>query len=558
MIYCPALPSRQETNSMEVEKILRTVANETKNFYYQPNLRHVDDYELEDFAKNYGIRTQHGSLAFTSNVKDPSLPLTVYVGSKKDIVLKNLNPSQERILKNLSSTLTKVHHYAKKVPFMSIEKRMCSGEDFNFHCTLFTSLHKKESVRLLFLWSRSLFSPIKRRTLKLHTLCIPEWPAQQRQIIVFPEIGITYILGSDCFDDIRTSFLRMAMYFAKTKGILAFYGGFKLVTCFDDKGKKFKNYGMLFIGPPQTGKTTLLADNLMLSEKGGEVKIFQDDVIFVKKYDQVLGSERIFCVKTKGLESDLQPLLWRAALSRKTNFENVVIDHQGRLDFQDLTLTENGRALIQIQDLWQQQTAEDINLPPMEELDGIKMFLMTKLNTVLPPVCKLEPNQAAALFTLGESVADGSSANTIIRTPASNPYSIGSADEEAEGVLDFIENNKEKIEIYLLNTGSVGKSVNKESKTGKKKKSKPKKIEIHDLALICRAILKRNIRWEKSKYWQVFVPKAIENVNMEKYKLENFYTPGKIKETISGLRKERQKYLKAFPRLPARIKKAAI
>ncbi len=580
---------------MEAEKVLHTVENELKSFYYQPNLRHVDDYELEDFATNYGIRTQHGSLAFSSNVRCSSLPLTVYVGSK-EVTQKNLNSSQSEILKNLPSTLVKVHHYAKKVPFACVERQMCSnpaspnyreagGGDFSFHCTLFTSLYKKDSVRLPFLWGQSLFNLSQKRGLKLHLVCIPEWPAEQRQTIVFPEIGVTYVLGSDYLDEIRKGFLRMAMWFAKTNGMLALYGGAKLVTCFDEKDKRIKNYGALFIGPSGTGKTTHLADNLTLNGKEERVKIVQDDVVLIRKYSQILGIEKILWVRTGGLDSHLQPLLWRAVLNRKTNFENVIVDHQGRLDFQDFTLTNNGRALVQMQDLGQQANparsslsgagGEDVNLPSIDKLDGLKIFIMAKLNTVVPPVCKLESHQAVALFMLGESISDDcGDAQTrllstsrsdvtsekkdrqIVRTPASNPYLIGNAEEEAERLLNFIENSREKIETYLINTGSVGESQNKEC--GKKRKSKPKRIEIQDFHIIGKAIFKGNIKWEKSYYWHVLVPKTIGNAHLDKYKLENFYSSDKIKEAISKLRIERQKYLKSFPKLPTCIKKAVI
>ena len=539
---------------MEVEKILHTVANEIKSFYYQPNLRHVDDYELEDFATSYGIRTQHGNLAFSSGVRCSSLPLTVIIGGK-EVTQKNLNPSQIEILKNLPSTLVKVHHYARKVPFACVERKMCNNEDFNFHCTLFTSLHKKDSIRLSFMWGQSLFNLSPKRGLKLHLVCIPEWPAEQRQTIVFPEIGVTYVLGSDYFDEIRKGFLRMAMWFAKTNGILALHAGAKLVTCSDERDKKIKNLGALFVGPSGTGKTTHSADNLTLNGKGEKVRIVQDDVVLIRKNSQILGTEKVFWVRTDELDSHLQPLLWRAVLNRKTNLENVIVDHQGRLDFQDFTLTNNGRALVQIQDLGQQAN-EDINLPSMDKLDGFKIFIMAKLNTVVPPVCKLEPHQAVALFMLGESVSGERGDAQIVRTPASNPYLIGNAEEEAERLLNFIENNKEKIEIYLINTGSVGESPNKEG--GKKRKSRPKRIEIQDFPSICKAIFRGNIKWEKSRYWQILVPKTIEGVNLDKYKLENFYSPDKIKESISKLRMERQKYLRSFPKLPACIKKAVI
>jgi len=545
---------------MELDKVLHVAANEIRKFYYQPNLRHVDDYELEEFAANYGIRTQYGSLVFTSNVRSSSLPLTVYVGGK-GISHRNPTPVQSRILRELPQTLAKVQHYAKKVPFTCIEKRMCNNDDFNLHCALFTSLYKKESVRLPFFWGQSLFAAHKRRSLKLHLVCIPEWPASQRQIIVFPELGITYMLGSDYFEDIRDSFLRMGMYFAKTNGMQAIYGASKIITCYNTREKKSKNYAALFIGPSRVDKTFCLADNFSLSGKGENVKLLQDGVLFIRKYNQVFGTEKIFSVKVQELESYLHTMFYRAAFNRKTNFENVIIDHQGRLDFQDLTITDSGKAFIQVRDLARlnqpvftdENHSEDINISSIEKMDGLKIFIMTKMNSIVPPVCKLEPRQAAAVFMLGESVED----NKIHREPASNPYLVGNAEEEAEGFLNFLGNNRQKVEIYLLNTGSVGYSVNQKLK--KKRKSRPKKIETKDVLSVCEAIFREDIKWEKTRYWQVLVPKIKGNVNLKKYALENFYGADDIKKAVLHLRSERQEYLlKNFPKLSSYIKKAVI
>lgn len=540
---------------MELEKILHNVVNEIKDFYYQPNLRHIDDYELEDFATNYGVRTQHGSLAFSSTVKNPSLSQTVYVGGK-DITQRNLSPIQKEILNNLSSTLVKVHHYARKIPFSCVEKTICNNDKLNFHCTLLTSLYKKENVRLPFMWSKSVFDLSQKQGLKLHLICIPEWPSELRQTIVFPEIGVTYVLGSDHFDEVRKGFLRMAMWFAKTNGIFPLNASSKLVSCWEDKSERVKNYAALLIGPPGVGKTALSVDDMGLNNRIEQVKIFQNDVSLIRKYSQILGTERVLWVKTDEVDSHIQPTIWRSMLSKKTNFENVVIDHQGRIDFQDSTLTNNGRALIQIGDL--RQDSDDINLPPIEELDGLKIFLITKVNTVLPPVCKLENEQAVLFFLLGENLTDSyePGKKEIIRTPACNPYLIGHAEDDAEGLLNFIENNKDKTEVYLLNTGIIGESPNTEGI--KKNKSKPRNINIQELSLIMRNIFKGKVVWDKSRYWNFLVPRKIKNMNLDKYALENFYSADEIKKLVSEFRIERQKYLENFPKLPPCIKKVVI
>lgn len=538
---------------MEAEKILSLVSSEIKSFYYQPNLRHVNDSELVDYATNLGIRTQHGSLAFSSHIRSSSLPFTVYVGSDS-VTQKNLSLSQQRILANLPSTLEKVHHYMKKVPFVCLEKTMCNNEDFNPRCILFTSLYRKDSIRLPFLCGQSLFNLSNRPGPKLYLLCIPEWPLEERQTIVFPEIGATYILGSDCFSEMKRGFLRIAMWFAKEKKMLALWAGAKLVHIFDEKDNRIKNYGALFIGSPQTGKTIHVGDTLGLKGKGERTKVIQDEVVFVKQNRQVLGTEKVFWVRTHLLDSQIQPLFWRATLNRKTLFENVIVDHQGRLDFQDSTLTGDGRALLQIQDLIQDD--ENINFPPIDELDGLKIFILTKSNTVVPPVSLLNPAQAVALFILGESIESDSNGESLVRTPASNPLLIGEIEQEAEGFWNFIEYNREKIQMYLVNTGSVGKPVGPEC--GKKRKCRPKTIEISELSTIIRAIFKGSINWTKASHWEVSVPQTVENITMDQYKLENFYSTEEIKQLISQLRAERRKYLQRFPNLPSSIREAVI
>ena len=104
-----------------------------------------------------------------------------------------------------------------------------------------------------------------------------------------------------------------------------------------------------------------------------------------------------------GLEERTQPLLWRAATRPDAAMENITQDWRGKVDFEDETITGNGRGLIQMADLGE-AAARSINTPPLKKLDRLVFCFITRRHTVLPIVSRLAPEQAAAAFMLGESI----------------------------------------------------------------------------------------------------------------------------------------------------------
>ena len=85
---------------------------------------------------------------------------------------------------------------------------------------------------------------------------------------------------------------------------------------------------------------------------------------------------------------------------------------------------------------------------------------ITRRMTVLPLVSRLNPEQAAAAFMLGESVetsaGDPRRAGESVRVVGTNPFLIGSEADEGNWFYDFVKNNEDKVQCYLLNTGGVG------------------------------------------------------------------------------------------------------
>jgi phosphoenolpyruvate carboxykinase (ATP) len=340
----------QQIVEYDVEKLLREVLDTVKRLRYADNVDHPTPAKLRKTAEQYGVRTVYGNYNFVSSVKNRSAWLTVYVGSQK-VLQRQLNQRQREILRDAPKTVELVHEYLRKAPLVCVEMTMGDNPYFNPHCTLYVSVHRKEMVRLAYMVERTLF-PFRDGAPgpELYLVYVPEWQEKDRQILVFPEIGVTYVLGSDYYGEAKKGFLRMAMWAAKQEGMLGVHAGAKIVKAKDRMGK-IRRYSMILFGLSATGKTTHACHNHGLLDDGEGQEIVQDDVVFIRPDGSALGPERGFYLKTGYLDPKVQPIIFRAAISHNTIFENVMVDYLGNVHFDDETLTGNGRGIIQRDDL---------------------------------------------------------------------------------------------------------------------------------------------------------------------------------------------------------------
>jgi len=220
-------------------KELRTFV---ESMYNMPNVKHPSVEEIRKAAEQYGTKTKFGNYNFVSTVKNRSAGLTVYVGSPR-VSMEKLNPRQKEILKNLPKTMAEVREYINKAPFVCTERTMGDNPYFNPYCTLFVSTHRKEMVRLAHMINQTLFDPDKNaKGPGEYVVYIPEWQEKDRQILVFPEAGLTFVLGSDYYGEAKKGFLRLAMWHAKEQGMLGLHAGAKIVKAQDADTKKIKRY----------------------------------------------------------------------------------------------------------------------------------------------------------------------------------------------------------------------------------------------------------------------------------------------------------------------------
>ncbi|MGB9671688.1 MAG: phosphoenolpyruvate carboxykinase [Candidatus Bathyarchaeales archaeon] len=542
------------TEENDVECVLQTVLETMKILRYRDNVFHPTPVELRKIAERYGARTVYGNYNFVSTVKNRSAWLTVYFGSEK-VLQRRLNQRQEEILRNAPKTVELVHKYLKNAPLVCVERTMGENPHFNPQCTYYASVHRPEMIRLAYMVGQTLFP--KREEApgpELYLLQVPEWQEKDRQILVFPEVGVTYVLGSDYYGEAKKGFLRMAMWEAKQRGMLGIHAGAKIVRAKDSSGK-IKRYSMILFGLSATGKTTHACHNHGLLDEGEGQEIVQDDVVFLRADGSALGSERGFYLKTGYLDPKIQPIIFRAAISPNTIFENVMVDYLGNVHFDDVTLTENGRAIIQREDLGSDKS-EGVNLPPIEDVDGLIVIFITRRNTVVPIASKLSVEQAAAAFMLGESVetsaGDPRRAGESVREVGTNPFIVGNEAYEGNWIYDFLKRHKDKVECYLLNTGGVGE-IRSENDNSVVREAL--RVEIPEMAAIIRGIVRKSIEWEYYPTFDTYVPKRANGIQMSKFDPSRFYSQEQMDSHVKKLKMERIEWLKQFQNLnPAIIK----
>ncbi|MFP4196934.1 MAG: phosphoenolpyruvate carboxykinase [Methanomassiliicoccales archaeon] len=521
-----------------------------------PNVTEPDPEALRAEAERTGTRTEFGNYLFSSNVRNRSAGSTVYVGGE-EVRQSKLNPRQEEIVRNMPQTLGKVIEYLGKAPLYHLRMTMGDNPYFTPHCDMFASRHKKDFSRLPYMAMQTLFPRGEGPGPTMTLIDLPEWQEKDRQVLVFPEERVTVALGSDYYGEVKKAFLRMGMYSAKRSGMLGLHAGSKYLRASTSSG--LRDLGMIIFGLTATGKTTHTCHDHYLDREGERVKIVQDDVVFLKRDGGALGTERGFYIKTDGLREETQPLLYQAATRPDAILDNGVIDHQGRMHFQDLTLTGNGRGIVQRDDLGDYK-AKGLNLPSLEEMDSLLVAFITRRNTVLPIVSRLTPAQAAGAFMLGESIessgGDPKRAGESVRVVGTNPFLIGSEEGEGNWFHRFLQENEGRVECYQLNTGGVGEIIERDRYGNRRIVQKVTRVEVPEMARIIRGICRGTIEWVEEPHFNTFVPREVEGVDLDRFELDRFYTEEQVDSMVRELKEERVEYLKAFPDLHEEIIRA--
>jgi phosphoenolpyruvate carboxykinase (ATP) len=490
-----------------------------KGFQPKKIIDNPSEESLRDWALQHGgTITEFGNLSVTTRVRNRIAKLTEIIMDQVDL---------EDI-----ALINEVLEYLKGKEVITLDRVMCTAPGFKSNCRLCVTA---EHARLPLMWGNTLFPPEGKEP-DFVALTVPEW--EEKKVLVFPDRGLTIILGSDYKGENKKAMLRQVMYWAKKQGSLGLHAASKVLRVF--RGDQLRDFGFLLFGLSGTGKTSLSCHSHWLHFPE-TVIIRQDDVVILRSDGTAVGTEDSFYIKTEGLEPGSQPLLYAAALSPRAILENVFVEPEtGKVDFFDSSLTSNGRAMVKRRDI--AFTDKQVDLGKVDFI-----IFITRRHDILPPIIRLKQEWAAAAFMLGESVetsaGDPAEAGKSRRVVGTNPFIIGSLAEEGNMFLHILRENPD-IQCFILNTGHVGGM------------DRGQKITIKDSVKIMEMIAKDKITWGKDDFWGYEVPLEIPGVELDRFDLKNYYSDSQIEEVSEQLKRERLNWLAQFPSLSLDIMQA--
>lgn len=245
----------------------------------------------------------------------------------------------------------------------------------------------------------------------------------------------------------------------------------------------------IFFGLSGTGKTTLSTDaNRQLI--GDDEHGWDDEGIF--------NFEGGCYAKTIKLDKDSEPEIY-AAIKRNALLENVTVDADGKIDFNDGSTTENTRVSYPIYHI------DNIAVPSKAGHAKKVIFLSADAFGVLPPVSKLTPDQTKYHFLSGFTAKLAGTERGITEPTPTFSACFGAAflslhpTKYGQELVRKMEEHG--AEAYLVNTGWNGSG---------------KRISIKDTRGIINAILDGSIEKAETKVIPIFnleVPTALPGVD---------------------------------------------
>ena len=281
--------------------------------------------------------------------------------------------------------------------------------------------------------------------------------------------------------EMKKGMFSMMNYYLPLKGIASMH-------CSANTNEK--NETAIFFGLSGTGKTTLSTDPKRMLI-GDDEHGWDDNGIF--------NFEGGCYAKVIGLDKESEPDIYKA-IRRNALLENVTVDAEGKINFDDKSVTENTRVSYPINHI-------DNIVKPVSAAGHAKnvIFLSADAFGVLPPVSILNAEQTQYYFLSGFTAKLAGTERGITEPTPTFSACFGQAFLElhptkyAEELVKKM--NQHGAKAYLVNTGWNG--------TGKR-------ITIKDTRGIIDAILDGSILKAETKMIPIFnfeVPTALPGVN---------------------------------------------
>ncbi|MBL7664812.1 MAG: phosphoenolpyruvate carboxykinase (ATP) [Bacteriovoracaceae bacterium] len=249
------------------------------------------------------------------------------------------------------------------------------------------------------------------------------------------ETQTVIIIGTAYAGEIKKSIFSIMNTLLPDLGVLPMHAGASV----SDKGTV-----SVFFGLSGTGKTTLSTDV-------GSKIIGDDEHGLTSK--GVFNFENGCYAKTYKLSKDGEPEIYKAIHTPLALVENVKVVN-GEIDFNDMSITENGRASYPLSFIDEVVESGKGGLPQHI------FFLSADAFGVLPPVSKLTEAQAMYFFLSGYT-AKLAGTEVGVQEPQAAfsscfgaPFMMRHANDYAELLGKYLKENK--IHVWLVNTGWSG------------------------------------------------------------------------------------------------------
>jgi phosphoenolpyruvate carboxykinase (ATP) len=354
-----------------------------------------------------------------------------------------------------------------------------------------------------------------------------------RVISVNLEQGVTRVCNSDYFGESKKGGLRMWNKLVYDRGGLPLHAGCKVIPT--DDGDKVG----LIVGLSGTGKTTTT-----FTKQNGSLPV-QDDFVAMMPGGKVYATEAGCFAKTFALSEEDEPTIHGAVTKPEAYLENVSQDDEGNVDFFDTSYTQNGRATFSF---------SSIDAADARELQSADFLLILNRNeNIIPAVAKLNAEQAAAYFMLGEtqgtSAGGAEEAGKFLRVPGTNPFWPDDHDHQGNRFLELM--GEHQLDVYLMNTGRVGGGEDVEGS---------EKVRIKHSSAIVKGVAEGTIEWVDDPDFGYQVAARVPGIDESdsavlrpKELYEKLGRSDDYDKIVETLKRERVEYLKKYPALSDEI-----
>jgi len=475
-------------------------------------LSNLDSEQLKTLASSVSIRNRWEITVYRSRIRSRSA---------KDTHLVN------KITPDIKREIGSVREYISGADIIRLDKDICMDEKFHFNVRLYVT---RKFARIAHMFDANFFPSSNIEEPDIIIVMVPEW--ENRAIYIYPsDKGIVhnFVLGTDYYGEAKMAALRSALYLTgEYRNGLGLHAGGKLFRVKTDSGISEK--GALIFGLSGTGKTTItINDHGLIPPEG--ISILQDDIMLLRDDAFAYGTEHSFYIKTDNVTS--QPEIFHATQAPMAIAENVWVDDEGEIDFDNLSLTSNGRCLVPRFAL--PHSRDNVNLSKVSCI-----FFNTRRDD-LPPIGKLSSAyQAAAYFMLGESMITSASdpklAGKSKRVVGFNPFILTDPAKEGNKFLEILKKNK--IDVYIVNTGRIGKS----------------NITPQITMDLIKDALKKQIGWKFDNDLGYFIAEKSASCDLSNFDPHKIFGAD-YSAMMKNLYEERMEYLSGFNQLDGEISK---